>query len=224
MLTTELVAAALVLTAVDGCQDGRPFVRLSLEWQARSIPVALGEIARGEVEAIWQRLGVTVQWTSRDASRWPAPAVHVAITDELTRTRSGARLPKLGWIEFWGNRPGNLLQVSAAAALAAVWEGRTVDRLSSGQPLAALWLTAARLIGRAIAHELGHYLLRSRQHTAWGLMRPVFPAHEGTIPLLDRYRLDRRLTAVLKGRSDERGGPGCGNRPAQEVGRVPARP
>jgi hypothetical protein len=45
------------------------------------------------------------------------------------------------------------------------------------------------MTGRAIAHELGHYLLRSRQHTSAGLMRPVFPAHEGTIPLLDRSRL-----------------------------------
>lgn len=40
MLTTELLAATLVLTAAaDGCRDGRPFVRVSLEWQARSIPM-----------------------------------------------------------------------------------------------------------------------------------------------------------------------------------------
>ena len=192
MLTTELLSAALVLTtAADGCQGGRPFVRVSLQWQARTVPEALGGLVREEVETIWRRIGVAIHWTERNTPGWPAAAVHVTVTDELARSARGPSLPKLGWIEFWGEHPGNLLRVSAAAAVSAAFDARTTDRLSSGQPLAALQITAARMVGRAIAHELGHYLLRSRTHTPGGLMRPVFPAHEGTVPLLDRYRLER---------------------------------
>jgi hypothetical protein len=33
--------------------------------------------------------------------------------------------------------------------------------------------TAGRVIGRVIAHEIGHYVLQTPQHTASGLMRPV---------------------------------------------------
>ena len=192
MLTTELLAAALVLTA-DGCQSGRPFVRVSIEWRARAVPETLGSIVREEVEAIWRRLGVTVQWTERPG----AGTVHVTVTDEFGRRPRGAALPKLGWIEFWGERPSSLLRVSAAAAVVTAFEARTTERLSSGQPLSAVQFTAARLVGRAIAHELGHYLLRSRAHTPAGLMRPVFSAHEGTVPLLDRYRLERRQMDAL---------------------------
>jgi hypothetical protein len=198
VLTAELLAAALVLTPVDGCQGGRPFVRVSLEWRARSVPGALADTAREEVETIWRRLGVAVHWTSRHTPGGRSPAVHVIVSDEASVGSRGQSLPKLGWIEFWGDHPGTLLRVSAAAALAAVNEARTIERLASGQPVAALRFTAARMVGRAIAHELGHYLLRSRAHTASGLMRPVFSAHEATVPFLDRYRLDRRQVTMLR--------------------------
>ena len=217
MVTSGVLAAVLVLTAADGCQEGRAFVRVILEWPARSVPGPLSDIAREEVDAIWGRLGVKVRWPPREAPGWP-PAVHVIVTDEGARTSMGGGLSKLGWIEFWGNTPGNVLQVSAAAALMAVHEGRTVGRLSSGQPFGALQFAAARMIGRAIAHELGHYLLRSRHHAASGLMRPVFPAVEGTIPLLDRYRLDRRAMEILRTRSGDLNAPSCA------AGRTQARP
>src|SRR5688500_18439953 len=84
MLTTELLAAGLVLTgAADGCHAGRPFVRVSLEWQARAVPETLRVTVRQEVETIWRRLGVAVQWTERHTPGWLAPAVHVVVTDDM---------------------------------------------------------------------------------------------------------------------------------------------
>jgi hypothetical protein len=38
-------------------------------------------------------------------------------------------------------------------------------------PQAGQEQTLARVLGRALAHEIGHYLLASPAHTATGLMR-----------------------------------------------------
>jgi hypothetical protein len=43
-----------------------------------------------------------------------------------------------------------------------------------------------RVLGRALAHEIGHYLLRSRNHSPAGLMRALQPASDLVAP-------DRRL-------------------------------
>jgi hypothetical protein len=196
MLTTGLIGgSALVLSAVAGaCDGGGPRVEMSLEWQSRSIPETLRDITQAEVAAIWERLGVTVRWT---APRPTGPIVRAIVNDEGGKAAGGASPPHLGWIEFWGDTPSNVLRVSAAAAVEAARDARTQDSGTSGHPVAALRIIGARLVGRAIAHELGHYLLRSRRHTSTGLMRAIFPTHEALIPLLDRYRLERRQLAVL---------------------------
>jgi hypothetical protein len=50
---------------------------------------------------------------------------------------------------------------------AATGLGRSVDRMPPGEVDVLL----GRMLGRALAHELGHYLLRSPTHTRFGLMR-----------------------------------------------------
>ena len=49
----------------------------------------------------------------------------------------------------------------------------------------------ARALGRALSHELGHYLLKSRVHTPHGLMRATWPSDE----LLSNDRRGFELTA-----------------------------
>jgi len=45
---------------------------------------------------------------------------------------------------------------------------------------ASAWqdLLLSRALGRALAHELGHYLLNSRAHAPNGLMRAIRPSSE----------------------------------------------
>ena len=43
-------------------------------------------------------------------------------------------------------------------------------------------LLLSRALGRALAHELGHYLLKSRTHSAAGLMRAVRPSFQFFAP------------------------------------------
>src|SRR5258708_37039209 len=61
-----------------------------------------------------------------------------------------------------------------------------VDRM----PLAERQLLLGRAMGRALAHEMGHYLLSSKAHTATGLMRARITATEffGNDPR--RFQLD----------------------------------
>jgi hypothetical protein len=57
----------------------------------------------------------------------------------------------------------------------------------------------ARALGRAAAHELGHYLLASREHARRGLMRARFNADELVSDYGAAFRLedsDRQALAI----------------------------
>jgi len=57
-----------------------------------------------------------------------------------------------------------------------------------------------RAIGRSIAHEMGHYLLRSKTHTARGLMRSLLTADEIMTGGVSGDRLDAGQAATLSQR------------------------
>jgi hypothetical protein len=200
MLTTTLLTAAMPILLVPDarCQDEKIRLEVTLEWRSNLPSKGHGDTARREANTIWRRLGVDLRWRLPQTPQSAAP-VTVVVTDDVSEG-GDTRLRNLGWIHFWRDTPSSLLHVSAAAALEAAHRARTAEKTTGGLPLAAVRIVAARLIGRAIAHELGHYILRSRKHTPNGLMRHAFAAYEGLVPLLDRYRLDPEQMALLRAR------------------------
>jgi hypothetical protein len=54
----------------------------------------------------------------------------------------------------------------------------------------------ARGLGRALAHELGHFLLSSKRHTPSGLMRAQHTAAEMFEPGLAPFAIDPTLRAA----------------------------
>jgi hypothetical protein len=54
-----------------------------------------------------------------------------------------------------------------------------------------------RLLGRSLAHELGHYLLGSRVHTEAGLMRRVYDRQDGRNKTRGCFSLDEEQVAAL---------------------------
>ena len=56
------------------------------------------------------------------------------------------------------------------------------------------------LLGRALAHEIGHYLLDTHTHARHGLMRPQFDALEFTDLRDGTFVLDRTASEWLKSR------------------------
>lgn len=104
----------------------------------------------------WHRVGSEV-----DAAAWP---LAITIDDRHTSVEPHGAL---GWITFTASRPDRCIHLSRASAedLARTTPGLNDVTFISHETL------IGRALGRALAHELGHYLLRSTVHISRGLMR-----------------------------------------------------
>jgi hypothetical protein len=122
--------------------------------------------------------------------------------DQLELVVSDAVLPRqpdessgLGWIQFVNGQPSPRITVSMAAAEQLManssWSGTPLRTL----PPAVRRQFVVRALGRSIAHELGHYLMRSKEHGRRGLMRDHFTADE---IMAIRYLKDRLEPEDLK--------------------------
>ena len=148
-----------------------PPVRLHLIDRA-GLSIDARETLMREALAPWEAIGARVAW----ADAWPssppsAGAPHdVYVTIDADADADGSRLP-MASILFVAGRPTTQIAVHAgyvARRLATIRVGdeRLVDR-----PRIVRDRVLGRVLGRAVAHELGHYLLGSSAHAADGLMR-----------------------------------------------------
>ena len=138
---------------------------------------------RDEATRIWLRHGVELTWA------YPAPArcdtvVPVLFDEENVRRLAGPTRDALALTEFAG--ASRRIYVSAQRAF------EMVGQIRSSSPLETVGERDYRqgtLIGRALAHELGHVLLSTLDHSASGLMRSVFGAK-------DALSVDARATEL----------------------------
>jgi hypothetical protein len=79
----------------------------------------------------------------------------------------------LGWIPFTPSGPAPSIHLSRAAAEALISDTAGVNHTMLGHAI-----LIGRALGRALSHELGHYLLRSKAHAPHGLMRATWPTDE----------------------------------------------
>jgi hypothetical protein len=135
-----------------------------------------------ELASIWMRDGVHVCLCPEGLNPPPVETVSLILSPEWP---PAAAAGGLGWIRFLAGpdldrepAPAPVLMVSIAATRTLVeatdYRGRPVVQ----RPLALRRELLARALGRAAAHELGHYLLASRQHASHGLMRAQFRGDE----------------------------------------------
>ena len=155
---------------------------------AADLSPQLVSLILAEADAIWRPSGVTFAW--RRAARVVVPyarasetgpyvprTLRLTIGDQRTPMRGG-RTP-LGWIVFDDETaPAQEIYLSHANAQTLLDESRGVVGAASQMPIAQRELLMARAMGRALAHELGHYLLASKAHTPRGLMKAVLTAVE----------------------------------------------
>ena len=132
------------------------------------VPVADLAVAREHAQAILQEAGVNVVWTDCWAGgrREPADMVSrcedpvggdIVLRLQKTRETDRSRFVSMGFSLV--GTPG------AAPFLATVY----VDRADSVARGAGI--DPRRVLGLAIAHEIGHVLLNSNSHASSGLMR-----------------------------------------------------
>jgi hypothetical protein len=139
------------------------------------------ETVQTEVAALWRDYGVDIIWEGRwdERAAGSKPDLFVYFVDRELHEGPHRGASAVAWIVFFDGVPGPVINVSVAAA----------DRLLKNTP----WLDGrpmrlapqnlqdqliSTMIGRALAHEIGHYLLASTTHASDGLMRPMITPAE----------------------------------------------
>lgn len=166
-----------------------------------------------EADAIWRSSGVTFVWrraplvvAASAGATEIAPYVPNTLRLTIGESRGVGReghIP-LGWIVFNdGTVPEQEIYLSHANALAMMEDARGVVGIVGQMPQMQRETLLARAMGRALAHELGHYLLASKTHTQRGLMKPVMTAVELFNPDARGFRIEpaqrRAVAARLRG-------------------------
>jgi hypothetical protein len=160
-------------------------VQIRLGLLVKRNPAVARAVVTGAIEeaaAIWSDYGVSVvEIPAPPSQSWPADAV---LSVELSnRPIPGAASVKawetnLGAIRFTKDgSPTNQIQLFYPGVMRLATMLGVRDRLAS------------RMAGRVLAHEIGHYLLRSPRHATGGLMVAVHRATE-------LASTDRRLFAL----------------------------
>jgi len=122
-----------------------------------------------EIRTIWTPLGVAIRAVEQaDES---CVRIIVVKADAEARPEDVADPNALGWVPFVAGRARQLVFLKPSRARLLV------EALSPGTRHESLTgLLAAKLIGRALAHEVGHVLLNSMRHETSGLMREEYRA------------------------------------------------
>jgi len=153
--------------------------------------------ALAETDSIWRAAGVEFIW-KRGPEPYTPGALTVVIGHEQRPVREGALA--LGWIYFDESTPGQRLYISYANVLQLMRESTGVTGPQDRMPIFERGVIMARAIGRALAHELGHYFLASKQHTKSGLMKAHRTAVEFFGPDQRPFKLDGEQRSVITAR------------------------
>jgi hypothetical protein len=97
-------------------------------------------------------------------------SVTLVFTSRVRRTRG----PALGWVDFVEGEPRPVITVSVTEVTALMHAGRWHGRALDSMPGLVRDRFMRRALTSAVAHELGHYLLKSQAHTAHGVMQANF--------------------------------------------------
>ena len=215
MLIARSVAVALFAsTTLDAAAPAAPSAALPSMivnvTTADDVSPQLAARVLAEADAIGRPSGVTFVW--RRAAARVVPYAQVSETgpylpNTLRLTIGGNRgtgrpggMP-LGWIVFDDVAlPEQEIFLSHANALAMIDDARGVVGIVSQMPIAQRDTLLGRAMGRALAHELGHYLLASKVHTGRGLMKAVLTAVELFMPDASGFRVEPAQRGAIAAR------------------------
>jgi hypothetical protein len=192
LLGTETVARAA------GGADVGPRLRLDL---LLTVSPDLRDPARrtliAEAERIWRQEGVELRWPSPPGGTEPPGAplrVLVIPRADSAMSDGSGRWPVAEIIAHEAHR---------AVAIASITSARRVVNEAARYQLVEhpghLEYRLGLVLGRAVAHEIGHFLLATGTHAAQGLMRATVDAGEFAGLGTDTFRLDEDARAWMRG-------------------------
>jgi len=103
----------------------------------------------------------------RDASS----GLRVTVGDNRGRSEGDPHVLPLGWIVFEAGSPQQEIYLSSANAIELLNASDFVVGRVSTLTNKEKYILLGRAMGRALAHEIGHYLLGSKAHTPTGIMQ-----------------------------------------------------
>jgi hypothetical protein len=160
-----------------------------------SIPRETIAFAKRESARIWSDAGVTVRWMEAADLPYGSPRSEwlvvrcVSPQQPLLQSMTARTLP-IAAIRFVGGTPTNTIVMSPDNANTLL--GRDASEARSMNDRFALLkeVRLGRMLGRAIAHEIGHFLNRSEHHTPDGLMRASHTLADFTGRSLAQFKAD----------------------------------
>jgi hypothetical protein len=159
------------------------------------------EIARAEATRVWSIAGVHVRWVAPEHLPYTSPRsdwlVARCVDGEPARaTKRAPYVLPVAAIRFVGALPTNTIVVSIGAANALLNREIMQARDMADRFRSLRHLRLGRMLGRAIAHEIGHFLSQSGAHTRTGLMRASHTVTAFTSDSLAPFKVDRRELAI----------------------------
>ena len=149
-----------------------------------------------EAESIWRNAHVQLRWFVGDTGPESGPVLKILVTHRAVVTPDGHR---------WA--VGELLRFEDSSAIAMASISAALRIVEENQELRLVDLPAMRqyklgvVLGRAVAHEIGHYVLATNTHAPYGLMRASIDAREFADLRTGAFRLDREAVAHLAARA-----------------------
>src|SRR5688572_14716657 len=157
------VSAIVSLAGIAARGDGDLTVDASLT-VSTELPESAHQALVREAESIWRSAGVRITWVAAGDGPGGAPALRVFVV-----RHAGTPVPDDGVV-------GELVRSGSggAIAFASIARAEGVVRAAGGgaphaAPDAVLHHRLGVVLGRAVAHEIGHYLLESSAHAGRGL-------------------------------------------------------
>jgi hypothetical protein len=205
-----LAAIALMSSAtqdLSALASERPYLLLNVRMtEVNALSGAARLALRAEAESIWREGHIRLRWIRRDAEADGGALLRVLVIPRATGISTLPASPQA--------------TASEASPAVTTWPVGELLRREGGEPIAIASITGARrildqtrfqaldhpavhdrrlgvVLGRALAHEIGHFLLQTNTHATRGLMRAQIDATEFADLRSGKFRLDEAARAHL---------------------------
>lgn len=188
-----LVALGVVITVPLLAEESplAPALTLNLILPEHRLSPLSTTVMKKELARIWMREGVEIVWRRSEQQVPPGEAfVHLTLIDDVDRPHRSQAKYVLG--DFLSDE--SRIRISLFAATQAAMKGTVTARRSRDafdRPRALGFI-----LGRALAHEVGHALL-GRAHAETGLMSATFDPATMADAHSERFRLSSAQSAQL---------------------------
>jgi hypothetical protein len=138
------------------------------------LPPVIQRLAVDEAARVWApyRVAVTLRKTPTAGSSEPEGTV-VSVRLAGLAPRAAAWSSPFGSIRFVDGRPEPVVLLHYEGIGRAIAGSGAMGLRQEQWPAGMRDRILGRIVGRVLAHEIGHFVLRSPRHTSRGLMRPI---------------------------------------------------